>query len=92
MTETKENTNRVRKAVIGIVTSDKSDKTIVVRVDRRVAHPKYKKVIVRSKNFHAHDENNEARIGDRVQIVESRPLSALKRWQLQEILTRAIQD
>tara|TARA_B100000614_G_scaffold220102_1_gene206546 strand:- start:48 stop:323 length:276 start_codon:yes stop_codon:yes gene_type:complete len=82
----------VRKERIGIVSSDAQDKTIVVRVDRKVPHPIYKKVINRSKKFHAHDPENSARIGDKVRIIETRPLSKLKRWKLVEVLARAEVD
>ncbi|MDD2569232.1 MAG: 30S ribosomal protein S17 [Clostridia bacterium] len=78
-----------RKTRIGIVVSDKMDKTIVVRVETRVKHPLYGKIIRSSKKFKAHDENNEARIGDKVLMVETRPLSKDKRWRLQEILEKA---
>jgi small subunit ribosomal protein S17 len=70
----------------GVVVSAAMDKTIVVRVDSIKAHPKYKKVIRRSKKFHAHDEQNQAKAGDVVRIVETRPLSKTKRWRLAEIL------
>jgi small subunit ribosomal protein S17 len=70
----------------GVVVSAAMDKTIVVRVDSVKAHPKYKKVIRRSKKFHAHDEQNQAKAGDVVRIVETRPLSKTKRWRLAEIL------
>jgi small subunit ribosomal protein S17 len=73
----------------GTVVSDAMDKTIVVRVDTISAHPKYKKVVRRSRKFHAHDERNEAKVGDIVRIVETRPLSALKRWRLTEIVQQA---
>jgi small subunit ribosomal protein S17 len=69
-----------KRILQGLVVSDKGDKTIVVRVDRRVAHPVYKKIITRSKKFMAHDEENLYRIGDTVRIEESRPLSKRKRW------------
>ena len=82
----------VRKERIGIVSSDAQDKTIVVRVDRKVPHPIYKKVINRSKKFHAHDPENSARIGDKVRIIETRPLSKPKRWKLVEVLARAEVD
>ena len=72
--------------------SDVQDKTIVVNVDRRKQHPLYKKVVRVSKKFTAHDENNEARKGDTVRIVETRPLSKNKRWRLLEIISRAEQD
>jgi small subunit ribosomal protein S17 len=73
----------------GTVVSDAMDKTIVVRVDTISAHPRYKKVVRRSRKFHAHDERNEAKVGDVVRIVETRPLSALKRWRLTEIVQQA---
>jgi len=69
-----------KRILQGLVVSDKGDKTIVVRVDRRVTHPIYKKIITRSKKFMAHDEDNLYRIGDTVRIEESRPLSKRKRW------------
>ncbi len=78
-----------RRKLVGIVVSDKMDKTVVVRVDRRYRHPLYKKVVRSSKKYMAHDENNECRIGDVVRIVESRPLSRRKRWVVDEILERA---
>jgi small subunit ribosomal protein S17 len=73
----------------GVVVSDKGDKTIVVKVDVIKSHPKYKKVVRRSVKFHAHDEANTAGIGDTVRIVETRPLSKLKRWRLAEIVEKA---
>jgi small subunit ribosomal protein S17 len=78
-----------RKTKVGRVVSDKMDKTIVVSVERLSRHPIYKRVIRLTTRFKAHDEANEARIGDTVRIVESRPLSATKRWRLDEILQRA---
>jgi small subunit ribosomal protein S17 len=80
---------RPRQFKIGVVTSAKMQKTIVVRVTRRVQHPQYKRVVSISKKFYAHDENAEARPGDRVRIVETRPLSKLKRWRLAEVLARS---
>ncbi len=85
--ETKE--RGVRKVRTGEVVSDKADKTIVVRVSRRVRHPVYKKVITRFSRAHVHDPNNEARVGDRVVIAETRPLSRLKRWRLVEVIRRS---
>lgn len=73
----------------GVVVSDKNDKTIVVRVLRQYIHPLYKKTVRRHKKFMAHDENNEAHEGDTVQIVESRPMSARKRWALHKIVERS---
>jgi len=78
-----------RRVVVGTVVSDKMTKTIVVKVDRRVRHSLYQKYIVKSQRFKAHDEKNEAKIGDRVTLVESRPLSRDKRWALQSIVRRA---
>jgi len=80
-----------RTEKVGQVVSDKMQKTIVVQVTRRVAHPVYKRVITRRKKFYAHDEQQTAKMGDTVRIVESRPLSRLKRWQLAEIVRRAVQ-
>lgn len=71
---------------IGIVVSDKSEKTIVVEVTRRVPHPLYKKIIKKSQRYHAHDADGKAVVGDRVSIEECRPVSRLKRWRLKEIL------
>jgi small subunit ribosomal protein S17 len=73
----------------GTVVSAAADKTIVVRVDTVKVHPRYKKVIRRSRKFHAHDEQNEAKIGDVVLIVETRPLSRMKRWRLQKVVEAA---
>jgi small subunit ribosomal protein S17 len=78
-----------RKTKVGRVVSDKMDKTIVVSVERLARHPLYKRVIRLTTKFKAHDETNDARIGDTVQIEESRPLSATKRWRLVEVVQRA---
>jgi small subunit ribosomal protein S17 len=78
-----------RRELVGRVTSDKMDKTVVVAVERLVRHDLYGKVVRRVKKYKAHNENNEAREGDRVRIVESRPLSREKRWVVMEILERA---
>jgi len=78
-----------RKTEVGIVVSDKMDKTVVVRVERLVKHPKYGKVMRRYKKFYAHDEKNECKVGDKVLIIETRPLSKLKRWRVLKILERA---
>ena len=75
-----------RQERLGTVVSDKGDKTIVVKVDTIKAHPRYKKVVRRSKRFHAHDEQNSAKIGDVVKIIETRPISKTKNWRLAEIL------
>ena len=82
----------LRKTRTGTVVSDCQDKTLVVRVDRQAAHPKYRKVVTYTKRYYAHDENNEARVGDVVQIMETRPLSKLKRWRLVSIVRRAATD
>ena len=87
MSETAE--RGVRKERKGVVVSDKMDKTIVVKVSRRIRHPLYGKEMSQSCKFHAHDEKNEAKVGDVVRIVESRPLSRTKRWRLVEIVERA---
>ena len=78
-----------RKVLIGYVVSDKMDKTVVVELEDRVKHPLYDKIIRRTSRVKAHDENNTAGIGDRVRIMETRPLSATKRWRLVEILEKA---
>jgi small subunit ribosomal protein S17 len=80
-----------RRELVGEVVSDKMEKTIVVQVSRRVRHPRYQKVITTYKKFYAHDEKNEAGMGDRVRIVESRPLSKLKRWTLTQVVEKAKQ-
>ncbi len=71
-----------KRVMQGVVVSDKMDKTIVVKVERRYQHPIYKKYIRRSKKYHAHDENNQCKMGDTVSIRECRPLSKLKRWEV----------
>lgn len=78
-----------RKVREGVVVSDKMDKTIVVQVERRVRHPLYVRIVRRTRRYKVHDEHNEARIGDQVRIMETRPLSKEKRWRLVEILQRA---
>jgi small subunit ribosomal protein S17 len=77
-----------RKTRQGVVVSDRGDKTVVVRVERRFPHPLYGKATLKSKRFHAHDEKNEFRVGDVVRIQETRPLSKLKRWRVLELLER----
>lgn len=81
--------SRDRQRRIGRVLSDKMEKTIVVRVSRRFQHPRYKRVLEVAKKFYAHDERNEGRVGDWVEIEETRPLSKLKRWRLVRIVERA---
>ena len=78
-----------RKTRVGVVVSDKMDKTIVVTIEDNVRHPLYKKIIKRTVKLKAHDEKNECRVGDRVSIMETRPLSKDKRWRLVEILEKA---
>ena len=84
-----EQTRNLRKVRQGVVVSDVNDKTIVVQIHERKAHPIYKKMMSSTKKFHAHDENNEAHIGDTVRIMETRPYSKMKRWRLLEIVERA---
>ena len=84
-----ETAKKDRAIKIGRVVSDKMNKTIVVEVERRVQHAEYTRTIRRTSCFHAHDEQNAAKVGDRVRIEETRPLSKLKRWRLREILTKA---
>lgn len=79
----------LRKERVGEVISDKMTKTIVVRVERRVAHPRFKKIVTRYSKHYAHDENEQASVGDTVRICESRPLSRLKRWTLVEVVQKA---
>lgn len=84
-----ENKRNERKTRVGIVSSDKMQKTIVVKVEELRSHKLYKKSVKRTVKFKAHDENNEAHIGDRVRIMETRPLSKEKRWRLVEIIEKA---
>ena len=79
----------LRKSRIGRVVSDSMDKTIVVAIEDSVKHPLYKKIIKRTVKFKAHDENNECKVGDRVEIMETRPISKDKHWRLNKILTKA---
>ena len=89
MSEQTETTKKpgLRKTRVGVVTSTKMDKTIVVEYVARVPHPKFKKIVKKSKKFYAHDENSMAKVGDKVRIVETRPLSKLKCWELVEVLS-----
>ena len=93
MAETQENAQTVsrssRKTRVGVVVSDKMDKTVVVSIERRVQHPVYGKMVRRTKRLKAHDERNDAKTGDTVRIMETRPLSKDKRWRLVEIVDRA---
>ena len=84
-----ENRTSSRKTRVGMVVSDKMDKTIVVAIADRVAHPLYKKIVKRTYKLKAHDENNECNIGDTVKVMETRPLSKDKRWRVVEILEKA---
>ena len=78
----------LRKTKLGVVSSNKMDKTITVSVERKVKHPLYGKFVKKSTKFHAHDEKNECSIGDTVKIMESRPLSKTKRWRLVEVIEK----
>jgi small subunit ribosomal protein S17 len=78
-----------RQGKVGVVTSNKMQKTVVITVERQITHPLYKRVVRRSKNFLAHDEKNECRVGDTVRIEETRPLSSRKRWRVVEIIAKA---
>lgn len=77
------------KERVGLVVSDKMQKTVVVAVENRAPHPKYGKIVVRTRRYKAHDEENKCRVGDRVRIQETRPLSRTKRWAVAEILSSA---
>ena len=79
----------LRKNRVGIVVSDKMDKTVVVAISERVKHPLYKKIVSRTKKLKAHDENNECRVGDKVLVTETRPLSKEKCWRVSEIIEKA---
>jgi small subunit ribosomal protein S17 len=89
MTNEQATERNARKSRTGLVVSDKMDKTVVVAIERRVPHPIYGKMITRTKRLKAHDEENSAKVGDTVRIVETRPLSKDKRWRLVEIVNRA---
>jgi len=88
--EAKTNERGVRKTRLATVVSDSQDKTRVCRVERQAAHPVYRKVVKYHKKYYVHDEHNEARVGDVVEIMETRPLSKLKRWRLVAIVRRAV--
>ena len=79
----------LRKTLVGVVTSDKMDKTVVVTIKDRVKHPLYNKIVDKSVKYKAHDENNECGVGDKVQIMECRPLSKDKKWRVVEIIEKA---
>jgi small subunit ribosomal protein S17 len=85
-TQTADESRSLRKTRVGEVISDKMDKTIVVKTITRVPHPLFGKIVKQVKKFHVHDEKNEAKVGDRVSIMETRPLSRLKRWRLVEVI------
>jgi small subunit ribosomal protein S17 len=87
MTDTTVRSNR--KAREGLVVSNKMNKTVIVALVERVRHPKYDKFVIRTTKFYAHDEANDAKVGDKVRIVETRPLSKTKRWRVVEVLERA---
>lgn len=78
----------LRKTRIGVVSSNKMDKTITVKVERKIKHPLYGKFLKKTTSFHAHDEKNECSIGDTVKIMETRPMSKLKRWRLVEVVEK----
>ena len=84
-----EQTRNLRKTMIGIVTSNKMDKTVVVSVERKVRHSIYGKIVKRTYKLKAHDENNSCNIGDKVKVMETRPLSKDKRWRVVEIIEKA---
>ena len=84
-----ENTRNLRKTRVGRVVSDKMDKTVVIAIEDNVKHPTYGKIIKRTAKIHAHDANNECGIGDRVEVMETRPLSKTKRWRLVQIIEKA---
>lgn len=79
-----------RKVRVGVVVSDKPNKTVIVQVERRIAHPMYGKGVARTKKYYAHDEKNEYRLGDVVRITETRPLSKLKRWRVVGLVERPV--
>ncbi len=88
MTQVKRKPN-TRKVKEGIVVSDKMQKTVTVRVDRTFRHPEYEKVITRGKKYYAHNEKGDVKVGQKVRIIETRPLSKLKRWRVIEVLAEA---
>jgi small subunit ribosomal protein S17 len=89
MSETGTETRAPRKVREGVVVSDSMDKTVVVAVIERVRHPKYNKFVLQTKRLYAHDETNDVNVGDKVRVMETRPLSKTKRWRVAEILERA---
>ena len=89
MTQQAQQVTRQARSLQGVVVSDKMDKSVTIQVERKVKHPLYKKYIRRSTKFHAHDENNDCRIGDTVVIEQCRPISKSKSWRLVEVVERA---
>ena len=89
MTEAKNSDRAARKVREGLVVSNKMDKTAVIAVVERVKHKKYDKTVLRTKKLYAHDETNDVNVGDRVRVMEIRPMSKLKRWRVTEVLERA---
>ena len=89
MSETMSTERARRKVRTGVVVSDKMDKTVLVRIDRSFRHPLYQKTVKRSSKLAAHDEQNEAHVGDTVRVMETRPMSKSKRWRVVEVLERA---
>ncbi len=87
-TENQDLVRNLRKTRTGVVTSNKMDKTIVVKIERKIKHPLYGKFLKKTSSFHAHDEQNECSIGDTVRIMETRPLSKTKRWRLVEVIEK----
>lgn len=86
------NSEQIKSTLMGTVVSDKMDKSITVLIERRVKHPVYGKYMTRSTKLHVHDENNESRAGDKVEIVECRPMSKTKSWNLVRVVERATAD
>ena len=84
-----ENTRNLRKERVGVVASNKMDKSVVVKVEREVKHPMYGKLVKFTSKFHAHDETNDCNMGDTVRIMETRPLSKTKNWRVVEVIERA---
>ncbi len=87
-TETTGVVRKLRKTRVGVVSSNKMDKTIVIKVERKIKHPLYGKFLKKTTSFHAHDEKNECSIGDTVRIMETRPMSKTKRWRLVEVVEK----
>ena len=87
-TETTGVVRKLRKTRVGVVSSNKMDKTIVIKVERKIKHPLYGKFLKKTTSFHAHDEKNECSIGDTVRIMETRPMSKTKRWRLVEVIEK----